>query len=110
VAVREGQILVRRGWLRPERTVISASTTSSQMAAAADRDDLGGRTRQALQELRPALEAFSTVAYGRSDGPIDRAELDSALSQSLDAVQRLRVGAIGPWKLLALVTRARAEA
>lgn len=110
VAVREGQILVRRGWLRPDRTVISASTTPSQMAAAADRDDLGGRTRQALQELRPALEAFSTVAYGRSDGPIDRAELDSALSQSLDAVQRLRVGAIGPWKLLALVTRARAEA
>jgi len=110
VAVREGQILVRRGWLRPVRTVLSASTTPTQMAAAADRDDLGGRTRQALQELRPALETFSTAAYGRADAPLDRAELDSALSRGLDAVQRLRLGAIGPWKLLALVSRARAEA
>jgi hypothetical protein len=110
VAVREGQILVRRGWLRPVRTVLSASTTPSQIAAAADRDDLGGRTRQALQELRPALETFSTAAYGRIDAPLDRAELDTALSQGLDAVQRLRVGTIGPWRLVALVTRAWAQA
>lgn len=110
VAVREGQILVRRGWLRPERTMLSASTTAGHMAAAADRDDLGGRTRLALQELRPALETFNAAAYGRADVPIDRAELDSALSHSLDAVQRLRVGAIGPWKLLGLWSRARANA
>jgi hypothetical protein len=110
VAVREGQVVLRRGWLRPERSVLSASSTPSQIAAAAERDDLGGRTRQALQELRPALETFSTVAYGRAEAPIDRAELDSALSQGLDAIQRLRIGAIGPWKLVAVASRVRAEA
>ncbi len=109
VAVREGQILLRRGWIRPERTVLSASVTPGQVAAAADREDLGGRTRAALGELRPALEAFSSVAYGRGDVPIDRAELDSALSQGLNAVQRLRVGATWPWRVLtALTTRADA--
>ena len=90
--------------------MLSASTTPDQVAAAADRDDLGGRTRAALQGLRPALETLSTAAYGRADASLDRAELDSALSQGLDAVQRLRVGTIGPWRLLALVSRARADA
>ena len=109
VTVREGQILVRRGWIRPERTMLSASTTPSQVAAAADREDLGSRTRTALGELRPALETFSNAAYGRGDAPIDRADLDSALSQGLDAVQRLRVGATWPWKVLTAWT-ARADA
>jgi hypothetical protein len=109
VTVREGQILVRRGWIRPVRTMLSASTTPSQVAAAADRDDLGGRTRAALVELRPALETFSNAAYGREDAPIDRADLDAALSQGIDAVQRLRVGATWPWRVLTALT-ARADA
>ncbi|HEY6507657.1 MAG TPA: hypothetical protein VIY56_06565, partial [Vicinamibacterales bacterium] len=103
--VREGQILVKGGWLRRRRTLVSASTTPVQIAASADQKRLGGRARTALRGLGQALEAFSTAAYGRGDAQPDRGDLNAALDQGLDAVKQLRVGALWPMKTLATITR-----
>ncbi len=103
--VREGQIMVKGGWLRRGRTLVSASTTPAHIAASADQKGLGGRTRTALRALGQALEAFSTAAYGRGDAQLDRGDLNAALEQGLDAVKQLRVGALWPMKTLATITR-----
>lgn len=103
--VREGQVLVKDGWLRRGRTMVSASTTPVHIAASAGQKGLGGRTRAALASLGQALEAFSTAAYARGDAQPDRGDMDSALEQGLDAVKRLRVGALWPMKALSTVTR-----
>ena len=88
--------MVRNGWFRRGRTVLSASTTRASVDAAASQKGLSGRARAALSALGPALEAFSVAAYGRNAAPPDGAELTSALDQSLDAVKSLRIGALWP--------------
>lgn len=104
--VREGQIVVRDGWLRRGRTMVSASTTPVHIAASATQKGVGARTRAALVGLGQALEAFSVAAYARSGGPPDRGELDAALDQALDAVKQLRIGALWPMRTLATLTKA----
>ena len=103
--VREGQIVVKDGWLRRGRTMVSASTTPVDIAASAGKKGLGGRTRTALTSLGQALETFSTAAYARGEAQPDRGDMDSALEQGLDAVKQLRVGALWPMKTLATITR-----
>ena len=73
--VREGQIVVRNGWLRRGRTLLSASTTRANIDAAGARKGLSGRAPCGPGALGPALEAFSVAAYGRGAAPPDGAEL-----------------------------------
>jgi hypothetical protein len=103
--VREGQIVVRNGWLRRGRTLLSASTTRANIDAAASRKGLSGRARAALVALGPALDAFSVAAYGRGAASPDGDELTSALDRSLDAVKSLRIGALWPVRTLSAVAR-----
>jgi hypothetical protein len=103
--VREGQIVVRNGWLRRGRTLLSASTTRVTIDAANAQKGLTGRARGALAALGPAIEAFSLVAYGRGTTPPDGVELNAALDQSLDAVQRLRTGALWPVRTMTALAR-----
>jgi hypothetical protein len=111
VASREGQVVVRTGRLRMGRAVISAATTPSAIAAALDgRRSGGARVRAATTQLGEALQAFGRAAYGRTGGdggsqPLEGSELDRALENALDAVQRLRVGALWPMRMAQSVTR-----
>ena len=105
VEVREGQLVVRNGWLRRGRTLLSASTTRANIDAAASRKGLSGRARAALVALGPALDAFSVAAYGRGAASPDGDELTSALDRSLDAVKSLRIGALWPVRTLSAVAR-----
>ena len=103
--LRDGQIAVRNGWFRRNRTVLSAPTTRASVDAAASQKGLSGRARAALSALGPALESFSVAAYGRNTAPPDGTELTSALDQSLDAVKSLRTGALWPVRTLTAVAR-----
>jgi hypothetical protein len=63
-----------------------------------------------MTQLGEALQAFGRVAYGRQGGepggpPLDGAELDRALENALEAVRRLRVGALWPMRMVQTVTR-----
>jgi hypothetical protein len=62
-----------------------------------------------MTQLGDALQAFGRAAYGRQGGEtgqtIDGAELDRAMENALEAVQRLRVGALWPMRMVQTVTR-----
>lgn len=111
VASREGQVVVKTGTLGFGRAVISAATTPGAIATALDgRPSGGARVRAAMTQLGDALQAFGRAAYGRKSGEqggpvIDGAELDRALEHALEAVQRLRIGAMWPMRLMQGVTR-----
>ncbi len=89
-AVEDGQLVVRTGLVGRGRVLVSAGVTSQSLQTALDRGpvpDAGARA--ALMRLGEALAALNAAAYGRQE-PTDRADLDAALSDGLDAVRRLR--------------------
>jgi hypothetical protein len=110
VATREGQVVVKTGTLGMGRAMVSAATTPSSIATALDgRPSGGARVRGAMAQLGEALQAFGRVAYGRQveqgSPAVDGAELDRAMENALEAVQRLRVGAQWPMRMVQTVTR-----
>ncbi|HEV8394503.1 MAG TPA: hypothetical protein VGQ37_09520 [Vicinamibacterales bacterium] len=111
VAGREGQVVVKTGTLGFGRAVISAATTPTAVATALDARSTGSaRARAAMTQLGDALQAFGRAAYGRhgseqSGQPLDGAELDRSMEGALEAVQRLRVGALWPMRMVQTVTR-----
>ena len=95
--VREGQLVVRRGWLRPRRVMISAATTSSGVAKAlSEAPESLRRSRGALERLAASLQTFGSAAYGRADA-LDTIALDRALSESRDAIKQLRLRSLLPF-------------
>jgi hypothetical protein len=112
VSTREGQVVVKTGALGLGRAVVSAATTAPAIATALNggASSHGARARGAGHQLGEALQAFVRVAYGRRpsengrDG-LDGAELDRALETAIAAVQRLRVGALWPMRMVQTVTR-----
>jgi len=110
VTTREGQVVVKTGTLGLGRAVVSAATTPGAIATALDgRPSAGARARGAMTQLGDALQAFGRAAYGRQNGDgrpvVESAELDRALENALEAVQRLRVGAMWPMRMVTTVTR-----
>jgi hypothetical protein len=110
VSGREGQVVVKTGPLGLGRAVISAATTPGVIASAlSGASSSGARARSAMTQLGDALQAFGRAAYGRQGGEtgqtIDGAELDRAMENALEAVQRLRVGALWPMRMVQTVTR-----
>jgi hypothetical protein len=112
VASREGQVVVKTGALGLGRAVISAATTAPAIATALNGggSSHGGRARGAMTQLGESLQAFGRAAYGRQNGQngsgaVDGAELDRAMENALEAVQRLRVGALWPMRMVQTVTR-----
>jgi hypothetical protein len=103
--VRGGQIVVKDGWLRRGRTMLSASTTPANVAAAAAQKGLSGRARNALVSLGPAIEALSAVAYARHDAQADTSGLNSTVDQALSAVRSLRIGSLWPMKAASALVR-----
>jgi hypothetical protein len=110
VLTREGQVVVKTGTLGLGRAVVSAATTPSAIATALDGRPSGtSRARGAMAQLGEALQAFGRAAYGRQAGQggpaVDGAELDRAMETALEAVQRLRIGALWPMRMVQTVTR-----
>jgi hypothetical protein len=106
-STRDGQVIVKTGTLGLGRAVVSAATTPTAIAAALDgRSSGGARARGAMTQLGEALQAFGRAAYGRrTDERMDGAELDRAMDSALEAVQRLRVGAMWPMRMAHSVAR-----
>jgi hypothetical protein len=55
------------------------------------------RGRPALEQLRNALQTFSTAGYGKAS-ELDTIALDRALSDSLDAARQLRMRSLLPFR------------
>jgi hypothetical protein len=106
-STRDGQVIVKTGTLGLGRAVVSAATTPTAIATALDgRSSGGSRARGAMVQLGEALQAFGRAAYGRrTDERLDGAELDRAMDSAIEAVRRLRVGAMWPMRMAQTVAR-----
>jgi hypothetical protein len=102
---RDGQLALRRGLLRPRRSVVSAATT----ADAIERHLSNGlrasaRQRRQLERLRDALRVFSTAGYGRTN-EVDTIALNGALENGSDAMKELRFRSFWPMRIADSVAR-----
>jgi hypothetical protein len=101
----DGQVTVRKGWIRPRRVLLSASVTSKVIAS-----HLGnGRrirpaTRVRLESISDALGVFSAASYGRNGKP-DSSALDAAVESSKDVIRGLRTSARWPMRTAGAVMR-----
>lgn len=89
--VPDGQLLLRRGWLRPRRVLVSAPTTPGALTRHLENGEAPPpRRRAAIEPIQAALQTFSVHAYGRN-GTGDTTALDTALDTGTKAIRRLQV-------------------
>jgi hypothetical protein len=95
---REGQVTVRKGWIRPRRVLLSASVTSKVIAShLGNGRALRANSRARLESIADALGVFSAASYGRN-GNADASALDAAVESSRDAIRSLRASARWPMR------------
>jgi hypothetical protein len=86
----EGQLLMRGGWLRGKRVLVSGSATAETVGQALASGGGSGRHQQALAELQTALARFTTAQFGRDDR-LDETALGESLTDSFRVVRRLKL-------------------
>jgi hypothetical protein len=94
---REGQVTVRKGWIRPRRVLLSASVTSKLIASHLGNGALRPNSRARLESIADALGVFSTASYGRN-GKTDASALDAAVESSRGAIRSLRASTRWPMR------------
>jgi hypothetical protein len=95
--VREGQVAVRRGFLRPVHFRVSAATRADGLDRHVPEPGIHKRSRVAplVDQIAESLRVFSAARYRREEPP-DSAALDVALEQSARAIRRLRMMCLWP--------------
>ena len=87
----DGQLAAETGLWRPQRVLMSASTTAATITGrlAADGRETDQRLRDALEDMAVPLHVFGTALYSRS-GELDTDALDSALGRGMRGLDRVR--------------------
>jgi hypothetical protein len=96
-AVREGQVPVRTGIVRPRRALISAATSPETFKRKPASPAIGrrqGALAVILEEIHQGLSVFSATRYSRG-ATLDTAALDTALDNGASAIRRLRRMTLG---------------
>jgi len=102
---RDGQVTVRKGWIKRRRVLLSASVTSKVIAShLGNGRRLRPNARVRLETISDALGVFSTASYGRNGKP-DASALDAAVDSSKDAIRGLRSSARWPMRTAGAVMR-----
>lgn len=106
---REGQLALKKGLWRPQRVLISASTTAATIAGrlAAEGQEIEPPVREALEDLAAPLHVFGTAHYSRS-GQLDTEALDSALDRGMRGLARVRSAARWPARAAEALARTAA--
>jgi len=102
---RDGQVTVRKGWIRPRRVLLSASVTPRGIAShLGNGRDLRAGTRLRLESISEALGTFSEASYGRNGKP-DASALDAAIESSTGVIRGLRTSARWPMRTASAVMK-----
>lgn len=106
---REGQLALEKGFWRPQRVLISASTTAATIGGrlAAEGQEIEPAVRDALEDLAAPLHVFGTAHYGRS-GELDTEALDGALDRGMRGLARVRSAARWPVRAAEALARTAA--
>jgi hypothetical protein len=86
----EGQLVLRGGFLRGKKALVSGSATADAVARALATEGGSSGHRQALEEVQLALARFTTALFGR-DEKLDDTALGESLSDSFRVVRRLKL-------------------
>jgi len=103
----EGQLVLRQGFFRPRRSLISNATTPGTIArsmAAVNGRPPDARTEVMLKEFEESLSVLSTARYSR-DGRMDRSALDAAFDSGIGALRTLRAAKRWPMPMLGSITK-----
>ena len=106
---RDGQLALETGLWRPQRVLMSASTTAATITGrlAADGQEIDPRLRDGLEDMSVALQVFGTALYSRR-GELDTGALDSALDRGVRGLDRLRSAQRWPARATDALTRTAA--
>ena len=111
VAAQEGQLALRKGLLKPRRSLVSNATTPGTIARAMGATNgrpMNARTEAILKDLEESLAVLSAARYGR-DGRLDRSALDGALENGIDAIRKLTLSKRWPMRTIGSITRQATE-
>jgi hypothetical protein len=86
----EGQLLMRGGWLRGKRVLVSGSATTEALGRAMATGGRSAGHQQALGQLQNALARFTTAQFGR-DEKLDDTALGESLTDGSRVVRRLKL-------------------
>jgi len=101
----DGQVTVRKGWIRPRRVLLSASVTSRVIAShLGNGHELRANKRARLESISEALGVFGAASYGRNGKP-DAPALDAAIESSKDVIRGLRSSARWPMRTASAMMR-----
>jgi hypothetical protein len=100
-ALRDGQVLVRSGVIRRRRVIVSgaagAETVVRSLGAPSSNGRPPARTSAELDAIADSLRVFSAARYGRN-GTLDTTALEAALANAEDAIRKLSLKALLPFK------------
>jgi hypothetical protein len=85
----EGQLLMRGGWLRGKRVLVSGSATTDAIARKLSTTEGSTGHRQALETLLAGLGTLTGAQFGR-DGKLDEVVLTETLRSSAGCLRQLR--------------------
>jgi hypothetical protein len=85
----EGQVLVRGGWLRGKKVLVSGAATTETVARELARRDMATGRRRSLEVLQAALASFTAAQFGRGE-KVDDTGLAESLAAAAVVVRRLR--------------------
>ena len=101
----DGQVTIRKGWIRPRRVLLSASVTSRAIAShLGNGRSIRPATRVRLESIADALGVFGAASYGRNGKP-DSSALDAAVESSKDVIRGLRTSTRWPMRTANAVMR-----
>jgi hypothetical protein len=107
----EGQLALRKGFLKPRRSLVSNATTPGTIArslAAANGRGPDARTEAILKDLEESLKVLSTARYSR-DGRIDSSALNTAFEIGVSAIRKLRTANRWPMRTMKSLTNQAME-
>jgi hypothetical protein len=101
-SVADGTLVLRTGWRRGKRVVVSGSATARSVAHERARVSVNGNARrtQQLEALEQALGRFTAAHYGRNGSYNDEA-LDESLASGMQLLRRLKLEQSWPMKRFA---------
>ncbi len=85
----EGQLLIRGGWLRGKKVLVSGSATADAVGRELSTEEGSLGHRQALEAIQTGLSSLTAALFGRDD-KLDEPALAEVLNTSRPALRRLR--------------------
>lgn len=106
VEPREGQLALRKGFLKPRRSLVSNATTPGTIArslASAHGRGRDAKSEVILKDLEESLAVLSTARFSR-DGTLDGSALNTAFENGVSAIRKLKAANAWPLRTIRSLT------